>query len=691
MKKPALAILAAAVLAAGTPIYAWAEPWLNESFDSYASGALSGQGNWQGGSKRIVVVTTDSLSGRAAYCDADESHLMPVVNEAWLPTNAPDTGHHVFSFAFRVESSVSSSTGMQASLQLGNDQSAAIYLFIQPTSVVMSISNDVLGMPPPTKSWDLGNVPGGPDDLTTGTYHVFELDLDFGQAGTTMDDYVREVRLDGQTVPDFAGPIWLAAPIDRLTLINGETVEAGAPDGVFFDNIFGRPRDPAIWLNETFDDFDVGPLLGQGDWTGVFSRVAVVSTNSLTGNAAYCDADDPPIMAPYATHVLRPVKVPDSGTHVLSFAVRVEAPTSLTAPQAALELGNLAERAIQLEVMPKTVHLFLSNAYFDCIGGVTWDLGTVPGGYPDFTTGTYHRIEIELDFGRAGDTMDDTVRRVRMDGKAYEFGCGSIALLSPADTLFIVNGMAVDGDKPDAVFFDNILGRRRKPAHWLDETFEDYAVGPLLGQGEWTGVFSRVAVVSTNSLTGNAAYCDADDPPLEAPFATHVLMPVDVPDSGAHLFSFAVRVETPTTMSAPQAALELGSTATRAIQLEVLPQTVNLRINNDFLDCIGGVTWDLGSVPGGNADFTTGTYHTFEIELDFGRAGDTMDDVVRAVRMDGVSYEFGCGSIALLSPADTLYIVNGTSTDGAKPDAVFFDNILGFATSTPAKHWDLYF
>jgi hypothetical protein len=118
---------------------------------------------------------------------------------------------------------------------------------------------------------------------------------------------------------------------------------------------------------------------------------------------------------------------------------------------------------------------------------------------------------------------------------------------------------------------------------------------------------------------------------------------------------------------------------------------VNLRINNDFLDCFGQVVWDLGFAPGGNPDFTTGTYHVFELDLDFGRPGDTMDDIVRAVRMDGTSYEFGCESIALRNPVDTLYLVNGMSREGSKPDAVFFDKILGRPAFSAAQRWQMYF
>lgn len=226
-------------------------------------------------------------------------------------------------------------------------------------------------------------------------------------------------------------------------------------------------------------------------------------------------------------------------------------------------------------------------------------------------------------------------------------------------------------------------------APWLEETFDTYAVGPLDGQGDWTGSTRRITVVSTASLAGHAVLCDADESPM-LPVVWEVHRPVAVPDAGQHVFSFAVRVETPTPSFAPQATLVLGNSDTYAIQLEISPLTADLRINNDFLDCFGLVVWDLGNVPGGHPDLTTGTYHLIELDLDFGRPGDTMDDVVRAVRMDGKSYDFGCGAICLQKPMDSLVLINGTAVEGSTPDAVFFDSLDGRPAALEARRWPLY-
>ena len=453
-------------------------------------------------------------------------------------------------------------------------------------------------------------------------------------------------------------------------------------------------RGTAPWFQETFDAYSIDLLGGQGEWTGTPFGVYVVSTNSLTGQAGFCDADFPPIMIPYIP-LRRPVKVPDSGRHVFSFAVRVDTPTASFAPQAMIALGNDETWAIRLDISPLTADLEIRNDFTDCYWRASWDLGVVPGGYPDLTTGVYHVFEFDLDFGRPDDNMDDRVRDVRLDGRSqgdvFTPPCPAhICLRKPMDALFLVDGDAVEGATPDAVFFDEIVGRPAPSANWLHETFDEYASGPLLGQGEWTGVVSYVAVVSSNSLAGNAAFCDADDPPLGGPFSTEVWRPVAVPDSGEHVLAFAVRFETPTESFDPQASLVLGSSVTRTIELEIGPRTVYLYIRNDFLDCIGYVAWDLGTSPGLAPDLTTGTYHLFELDLDFGRPGDTMDDAVRAVRVDGASYDFGCGSLAIQSPMNRLTLINGMAQDGAKPDAVFFDNIFARVASLSVRRWSRY-
>lgn len=242
--------------------------------------------------------------------------------------------------------------------------------------------------------------------------------------------------------------------------------------------------------------------------------------------------------------------------------------------------------------------------------------------------------------------------------------------------------------------FAATLSRDTQAAAWLEERFDSYALGPLDGQGSWTGSTQRITIVSTTSLAGRAACCDADESPL-LPVVWEVRRPVAVPDSGEHVFSFAVRVETPTASFAPQAALVLGSSQTAAIELEISPVTAVMWLRNDFLDCYWMASWDLGSVTGGNPDLTTGTFHVFELDLDFGEAGDPMDDLVRDVRLDGQSqtdlFSIECpAAICLEKPMDRLILVNGSALEGATPDAVFFDNVTGRPARLRARHWHLY-
>jgi len=237
--------LLAGMLAATAPSLAPAQMWLSESFDARSPGALRSQGWWAGNTDRICVVTTTSVAGKAVCCDGDESPMLPVVYEVHRPVDAPESGMHLFSFAVRVEARTDGG-GRQAAIILRGGQTDAIELAVLPTTVEMFIRNDYLFLSCKA-SWDIGDVPGGNPDITTGTFHVFELELDFGRPGDVMDDFVRDVRLDGKSQAglfsaSLPGPICLETPIDRLVLVNGATtaVSGGRDDAVFFDDIIGR-------------------------------------------------------------------------------------------------------------------------------------------------------------------------------------------------------------------------------------------------------------------------------------------------------------------------------------------------------------------------------------------------------------------------------------------------------------------
>ena len=237
------------------------------------------------------------------------------------------------------------------------------------------------------------------------------------------------------------------------------------------------------------------------------------------------------------------------------------------------------------------------------------------------------------------------------------------------------------------------LAQDTQAAPWLEETFDSYELGPLDGQAPWTGSTRNITIVSTVSLTGRAVCCDADESPL-LPVVWEVHRPVAVPDEGEHVFSFAVRVETPTASFASQATLALGNDSKWAIMLEISPLTAVMTISDDFTDCIWTAIWDLGDAPGGNPDLTTGTFHVFALDLDFTKTV-LPHDCVRDVRLDGQSQaeRFSCGFPAhlwLLKPMDRLILVNGCAMEGATPDAVFFDNVTGQPALLCVRHWHLY-
>lgn len=250
MKAQAVAVCAFLLALAIAPS-GGAATWLEEGFDDYEPGrSLRGQGGWTGTTGRIAVVSSNSLMGNAVFCDADEPPILgPFKLQLQRLVTVPDSGNHVFSFAVRVDARTRPFIGTQASLSLGSSRTAAIELMILPETALMTIRNEFLRIPSPAAIWDLGSVPGGNPDLTTGTYHLFEVDLDFGLAQTTRDEFVRGVRVDGQPVRGLEGPIWLMEPMDRLTLLNGEAVDDTQPDAVFFDGIIGRraPSDVRRW------------------------------------------------------------------------------------------------------------------------------------------------------------------------------------------------------------------------------------------------------------------------------------------------------------------------------------------------------------------------------------------------------------------------------------------------------------
>jgi len=247
---------------------------------------------------------------------------------------------------------------------------------------------------------------------------------------------------------------------------------------------------------------------------------------------------------------------------------------------------------------------------------------------------------------------------------------------------FLISGAAV------------IFSRAASAAPWLEEAFDSYSTGSLNGQGGWTGNTNRITVVTTTSLTGRAACLDADENPM-LPVVYQLQRPVTVPIEGRHVFSFAVRVETPTAPFGQQAAMALATSQTEVIELQIFPTTVTMTLRNEWLDITSAASWDLGTVAGGAPDLTTGTFHLFEVDLDFGKANEAMDDFVRDVRLDGQSqahlFSSGLpGYICVQSPMCRLVLVNGATVGGPAPDAVFFDNVVGRPGWLAARHWHLY-
>lgn len=230
---------------------------------------------------------------------------------------------------------------------------------------------------------------------------------------------------------------------------------------------------------------------------------------------------------------------------------------------------------------------------------------------------------------------------------------------------------------------------------WLNETFDAYATGPIDGQGPWWSSTGRIAVVTTTSVAGKAVCLDADEHPL-APFYAAAELDLDFPTDGRYLLSFAVRVEARAQLYGPQAAIYLISDATRAIELEIDNEVARMYLRNDFWRCVTVGTWDLGDVPGGYPDLTTGTFHLFEIFIDLDDPTTRVDDVVTDVWIDGKSRRAdfeGCWPawIGTRSPIERLTLRNGTSEDDAGRDAVFFDNLIGRPVpSARARHWQLY-
>jgi len=234
-----------------------------------------------------------------------------------------------------------------------------------------------------------------------------------------------------------------------------------------------------------------------------------------------------------------------------------------------------------------------------------------------------------------------------------------------------------------------------RPAAWLEETFDAYKVAPLDGQGGWSGTTQRILVVSTTSLQGNAVMLDGADNPMP-PVLWQEQRPAAVPSFGRHVFSFAVRVDTLPMPFMDQGSFALASEGTRAIELKITPTSAVMTIRNDFVFMICVAAWDLGTVAGGAPDLTTGTFHRFEVDLDFGAPGEPLDDYVRDVRLDGQSQAHLFisnlpGPIFLQKPLDRLVLENGSAAWGAtKPVAVFFDSIIGRPTSLVVRHWQLY-
>jgi len=240
------------------------------------------------------------------------------------------------------------------------------------------------------------------------------------------------------------------------------------------------------------------------------------------------------------------------------------------------------------------------------------------------------------------------------------------------------------------------FGSAAHAAPWLEETFDAYAPGPLNGQGKWTGLPDAITVVSTNALVGRAAYIDADAPMLP-PFIPMVQRVIDVPALGRHEFSFAVKIDTTTPFGDFQAALSLATSGMQTLAFQVESARVSITLEHPLLDVIPKIAeFDLGDVPGGLPDVTTGAYHVFAFDLDLGETTGS-GHVVRDVRLDGrsVADAFPAGLPAIIwlaGPNASLALTNGSAMQPpeAIPDAVFFDNIAGRLQALEVRRWRLY-
>jgi hypothetical protein len=227
-------------LAAAT---ASAAPWFEETFDSLRNGPLRYQNGWTGLIDEITVVSSNSLSGKCAFLDADRSQLPIIVQSVDHPLAIPTTGRQSFSFAVKIDTTTPWND-RQASLDIMTNYMNTLSFDVEAKSVVMTAQHPLLDIPPATATWDLGTSTGASPDFTTGTYHLVEWVIEFDSATSPPAAHLVDARVDGATQASnftrMPAILWIAPPNVRVSMTNGSTFEGVTPDAVFFDNLLGR-------------------------------------------------------------------------------------------------------------------------------------------------------------------------------------------------------------------------------------------------------------------------------------------------------------------------------------------------------------------------------------------------------------------------------------------------------------------
>jgi hypothetical protein len=230
---------------------------------------------------------------------------------------------------------------------------------------------------------------------------------------------------------------------------------------------------------------------------------------------------------------------------------------------------------------------------------------------------------------------------------------------------------------------------------WFVETFDSYHNGPLRKQGDWVGFTDQINVVSSNSLAGKAAWLDADGPQMP-PAVQSVERLLDVPRMGRQLLSFVVKIDTTTPYGDRQGALEILTDYMMTLSFTVESSSVIMTAQHPLLDIPPSTAiWDLGTSPGGRPDFSTGVYHLVEWEIGFDVATSPPAARLLDARVDGLTYASlftrPLPAVLWIAGADVrVSLVNGSTLDGATPDNVFFDQMIGQSLAARARRWTLY-